>query len=91
MRFKISVFGALLITACETGGPKQPAMVEIRDSQSESLPLNVGPGGCMPVWQDVKLHSGQEPVCLRGKLESVTVIWAWRDQVDLRVNCGCVP
>lgn len=84
------IFAALLLAGCQTE-PTQPVMVAVREPQSGSLPLNVGPGGCLPVWQRVEVPSGQEPVCLLGKLESVTVVGPLHRGALLLVNCGCVP
>ncbi len=89
-----AVLGLALAAGCDAA-PGPNAAVEVRTAREADLPPPVGPGGCPSTEHTVSVRVGQEPVCLRGPLEAVSVVyvskvrWSKLRWAELRVRCGC--
>ena len=84
------VVGLVWAVGCDAA-PGPNAAVEVRTARDADLPPPVGPGGCPSTEHTVSVRMGQEPVCLRGPLEAVSVVYMsqYMRWVELRVRCGC--
>lgn len=77
----------VVLSACHASSG-QPEMVVVQNVEERpTLPTKPG---CIPVFQEVYVMRGQEPVCKLGKLERVSVVYTYKFSALLRVDCGCV-